>query len=43
LLQQLQALGLDIPTVLAQLGLDEKLAATLKPAAAKAEENPDKK
>src|SRR5208283_4473415 len=31
LLQQLQALGLDIPTVLAQLGLDEKLAATLKP------------
>jgi hypothetical protein len=43
LLQQLQALGLDIPTVLAQLGLDEKLAATLKPPAARAEENPDRK
>ena len=39
LLQQLQALGLDIPTVLAQLGLDEKLALTLKPTAPRAEED----
>jgi len=43
LLQQLQALGLDIPTVLAQLGLDEKWAATLKPATPRAEASGDKK
>ena len=38
LLQQLQALGLDIPTVLSQLGVDEKLAASLKPAPPPAED-----
>jgi len=43
LLQQLQALGLDIPTVLGQLGLDSKLAATLMPAAPKTEASGDKK
>ena len=43
LLQQLQALGLDIPTVLAQLGLDEKLIAPAKPVVVRVEESVDKK
>ena len=43
LLQQLQALGLDIPTVLAQLGLDQKLGAALKPVVLPAQEYPEKK
>ncbi|MGD1104243.1 MAG: SPFH domain-containing protein [Terriglobia bacterium] len=43
LLQKLQALGLDIPTVLSQLGVDEKLAASLKPAAPRTEESGDKR
>ena len=39
LLQQLQAMGLDIPTVLSQLGVNgEKLAAGVKPASPRAEE-----
>jgi flotillin len=33
LLQQLQALGLDIPTVLSQLGVDQNLIVPLKPPA----------
>jgi flotillin len=43
LLQQLQALGLDLPTVLSQLGMDEKLAAPVKPAAPQAEASGEKK
>jgi hypothetical protein len=43
LLQQLQALGLDIPTVLSQLGVDDKLVPSMKPPAHKAEESGDKK
>ena len=43
LLQQLQALGLDIPTVLSQLGLDEKLAVTLKSATPPVEKSGDQK
>jgi flotillin len=43
LLQQFQALGLDIPTILAQLGLDEKLVATPKPLPLPKEANGDKK
>ncbi|MGA3166827.1 MAG: SPFH domain-containing protein [Terriglobia bacterium] len=44
LLQQLQAMGLDIPTVLSQLGVNgEKLAAAVKPAAPRAEAGEEKK
>jgi len=43
LLQQLQALGLDIPTVLRQLGLDEKLIAPAQPVVVRVEESTDKK
>jgi flotillin len=43
LLQQLQALGLDIPTVVAQLGLDHKTTLTAKPPAPPADESADKK
>jgi len=44
LLQQLQAMGLDIPTVLSQLGVSgEKLAEAVKPAAPRAEGSGDKK
>jgi flotillin len=39
LLQQLQALGLDIPSVLSQLGVDAKLAAPLKPVALRPDDN----
>ncbi len=40
LLQQLQALGLDVPGVLSQLGLDEKSLASLKSAAPPAPASP---
>jgi flotillin len=43
LLQQLQALGLDVPTVLAQLGLEGKLSPSVKPVAARAEVVEEKK
>jgi len=43
LLQQLQALGLDIPTVLSQLGLDEKAMAALRPPATLTSISGDKK
>jgi len=42
LLQQLQALGLDVPTVLSQLGMDKKLA-EVKPATPPAEIKGEKK
>ena len=43
LLQQLQALGLDVPSVLAQLGLEAQLPASLKPAPPQVEEHVEKK
>ncbi len=43
LLQQMQALGIDIPTVLKQLGLDEKLAPSLTPAASEPQDLGEKK
>ncbi len=46
LLQQLQALGVGVPTVLSQLGLDEKTATPLKavvPPAPSIEAGRDKK